>query len=162
MVRQALQCPHPSLGLGGPHPTPDSFIGESTQHRFRNETKGGTSSLCQGQGAGQRVSALHAPLQELSLSPSSTKRQGASVFQPQHPPRPFSLTTEVPATAQLPSQPSHPSPGHSCTHKSRAECDAQGQERGCWLRARAESGEHRHGGKVASGCQWVVHSWRSC
>lgn len=133
MVRQALQCPHPSLGLGGPHPTPDSFIGECTQHRFRNTTQGWTPSLCQGQGAGQRVSAFHAHLQELSLSLSSTERLGASAFQPQHPPRPFSLTTEVPAIAQLPSQPSHPSPGRSCTHKSRAKWEAQGQGRGRWL-----------------------------
>lgn len=123
-TKVSLQCPHPSLGLGGPCPTPDSFIGECTQHRFRNKTKGWTLSLCQGQGAGQRVSALHAHLQELSLSPLSTERLGASVFQPRHPLRPFSLTTEVPATAQLPSQPSHPSPGHSCTHKSGAECEA--------------------------------------
>lgn len=36
-VRQALKCPCPSLCPRGPQPTTDSFIRESTQHRFRNK-----------------------------------------------------------------------------------------------------------------------------
>lgn len=114
------------------------------------ETKDG--SLCQGQGAGQSASTLHSQLQEPSLGPTGAARRGASVLHPQHPPKPFSLTTEVPATTQLPSQaptpPQVPVPGPSCNHQLGAECGTQGQGRGRWPR---QSREHRQGGKAASG-----------
>lgn len=177
MVRQALQNPRPPLGPGGLHPTIDCLPVEEYPARGQKQKTGGwTHRLFQDQGAGQRSSTLPSQLQEPSLSPLGTGRLGASVLQPQPPPKPLSLTTEVPATAQLPSQPSHPSPGHSCTHKSGAEREAQGQGRGRWLGARAELGHRQQGEqpvggaqleellsvvRAAAGAQWAREQWRA-
>lgn len=89
-------------------------------------------------------------MQAPSLGPLGTGRLGANILQPQPPPKPLSLPPQVPATAQLPSQPSRPFPGHSCTHKCGTEHEAQGQGRGRWLQARAEPGT-RAAGRGASG-----------
>ena len=128
------------------------------------------------QGAEQRAGTLPSQLQELSVSPVGPGRSGEIAAQPQVPPESLSLTTDVPATPTLPSLPSHASPGHSCTHKSGAELEAQGQGRGRWLRARAEpgcrlQGEQPVGGaqlgellstvRAADGAQWAREQWRA-